>query len=222
MALAACVVLAYLLGAVPFGLLIGLARGVDVREHGSRNIGATNVGRVVGRPWGYLCLALDIVKGLLPTWAAGWLLVRPPLSAPLICGWLVVALAAVAGHLWPIYLRFRGGKGVATTVGVGLGVFPYLTAPMLIALAGYAAARFTTGLVSVGSLTLAILFPVAFAVCARVSGWPIDVFWPLQAATVVLGLLIILRHAGNIRRLLRREEWRPSTGPAGDGPAAPV
>ena len=111
----ALVIGAYLLGAIPFGLLIGRARGVDVRTQGSRNIGATNVGRVLGRKWGYLCLALDILKGFVPTLSAA-LLLRGDRADPrqqLLV--LLVAVAAVLGHVFPVYLGFRGGKGVATS-----------------------------------------------------------------------------------------------------------
>ena len=197
---------AYLLGAVPFGLLIGMARGVDVRTQGSRNIGATNVGRVVGRKWGYLCLLLDILKGLAPTLVAStWLAGRgdDPWRQMLL---LLVAVAAVLGHVFPIYLGFRGGKGVATTVGVALGIWPYYTIAMAVALAAYALARFATGIVSVGSLALALVFPVAFFVCTRLTGLVLADHWPLQAVAVLLGLVIIVRHRENIQRLLRGRE----------------
>ena len=198
---------AYLLGSVPFGLLLGLCRGVDVRQHGSRNIGATNVGRVIGRPWGYLCLVLDILKGLAPVLAARFVIVYEPIDAAMLLRWLLVAMAAVLGHLFPVYLRFRGGKGVATTIGVALGIYPYFTIPMGIALAGYAAMRFSTGIVSAGSLTIAVLFPVAFAVLLRLDAdMSLAEFWPLQAAAILLGVLIVIRHRANLARLVRGEE----------------
>jgi len=199
---------AYLLGAIPFGLLIGLAHGVDVRTQGSRNIGATNVGRVLGRRWGFVCLALDILKGFLPTvaaslWWGGW---RPePRGQLLVLG---VALAAVLGHVFPVYLGFRGGKGVATTIGVALGVWPYFTLAMAVALLAYAATRFATGLVSVGSLTLAVVFPLALLVVLRWRGQTLVDYWPLQAVAILLGVLIIVRHRENIRRLLAGAELR--------------
>jgi glycerol-3-phosphate acyltransferase PlsY len=198
---------AYLLGAIPFGLLIGLARGVDIRQHGSRNIGATNAGRVLGRKWGYLCLALDILKGFVPTLAASFILVAKPANATMLLQWILVGLAAVLGHMFPIYLKFRGGKGVATTIGVALGIFPYYTAAIAAALLLYALARFASGMVSVGSLVMAAAFPAAFFVYLRLNAdMSLAVFWPLGVVAVLLGLLIIIRHAGNIGRLLRGEE----------------
>jgi acyl phosphate:glycerol-3-phosphate acyltransferase len=197
---------AYVLGAVPFGLLIGLSRGVDVRTQGSRNIGATNVGRVVGRKWGYLCLALDILKGLAPTLCASLLLPGEhgdPLRQLML---LLVALAAVLGHVFPIYLRFRGGKGVATTVGVALGIWPYFTVAMCVALLAYALVRFGTGAVSLGSLTLAVVFPAAVFAYTRIAGLAASKCWPLLAVSILLGLMIIVRHRENIRRLLRGQE----------------
>lgn len=203
------VVGAYLLGAIPFGLLIGFARGVDVRKHGSGNIGATNVGRVVGGKWGKLCLALDLLKGFVPAFVASFFLVQQPVNATMLLQWLAVALAAVLGHVFPVYLGFRGGKGVATTIGATLGVFPYLTWPMLATLVGYGIARALTGMVSVGSVVIAVLLPVAFFVYVQIDpALTLAVFWPIQAATIVLGVLILVRHADNIRRLLRGEERR--------------
>ncbi|MBK8913757.1 MAG: glycerol-3-phosphate 1-O-acyltransferase PlsY [Phycisphaerales bacterium] len=198
---------AYLVGAVPFGLLLGRIRGVDVRQHGSRNIGATNVGRVLGRKWGFLCLGLDVLKGLIPALAAGWLL--PTNEAPdaaFFARWLLVAIAAVLGHVFPVYLGFRGGKGVATTIGAGLGVFPYLAIPMIASLLVYAVVRKLTRRVSAGSLALAVSLPAAFLVTAQTMGWPMGQVWPMQAAAALLGGLIVLRHSSNIRRLIRGEE----------------
>ncbi len=213
MILASLVVAAYLIGAIPFGLLFGRLRGVDIRLHGSRNIGATNVGRVLGRKWGLLCLALDILKGVLPVAAAG-LILPGDLAAERLLSWLLVGLAAVLGHVFPIYLGFRGGKGVATTIGVAVAIYPYYTVAMLIALVAYGLVRFTTGLISLGSLTIAIVFPLALLAYLRVCGVSLGDAWPLQAGAVLLGTLIVVRHRGNIRRLLRGEEMSPAQAPA--------
>lgn len=206
MAGALFIAFAYVLGAVPFGLLIGLARGVDVRQHGSRNIGATNVGRVLGKKWGYACLALDILKGLVPTLLATQILapIHGDPRQQLIV--LAVALAAVLGHVFPIYLGFRGGKGVATTIGVALGIWPYYTSAIGVALLAYALIRFTTGVVSIGSLALAVVFPLSLFAYLRVAGASLADHWPLQAVAILLGLVIIVRHHENIRRLLRGKE----------------
>jgi glycerol-3-phosphate acyltransferase PlsY len=204
---------AYLLGAVPFGLFIGWAHGLDIRQHGSRNIGATNVGRVVGRKWGLLCLVLDILKGLSATLTASFVLHVNRADPQQQLALLAVAIAAVLGHVFPVYLGFRGGKGVATTIGVALGIWPHYTVAMCVALGAYAALRFTTRTVSAGSLALAVVFPVAFFVYTLMRGLALADYWPLQAVAVVLGLVIIVRHRENIRRLVRGEELhvKPTT-----------
>jgi glycerol-3-phosphate acyltransferase PlsY len=197
---------AYLLGAVPFGVLLGKLRGVDIRQHGSRNIGATNVGRVLGRKWGYLCLILDVLKGFIPAFVATFSFAHSGADAAALAAWLLVGVAAVLGHVFPVYLGFRGGKGVATTVGVALGIYPYFTIAMSAALIAYAAVRFGTGHVSAGSLALAVVFPAAFYVYTLAAGLPLARFWPLLAVATALGLLIIVRHRSNIARLMRGEE----------------
>ncbi len=206
------IVAAYLLGAVPFGLLIGFTHGVDVRTQGSRNIGATNVGRVIGRKWGYTCLALDILKGFAPALTASLLLMTGGESPTEQLRTLAVAVAAVLGHVFPVYLGFRGGKGVATTVGVALGIWPYFTIPIAIALLAYAVVRYSTGTVSLGSLTLAIVFPLAVFGYARFDGLALRACWPLQTGAILLGLVIIVRHRDNIRRLLGGVELRVASG----------
>jgi len=207
----ALVVIAYLVGAIPFGLLIGWARGVDVRRLGSRNIGATNVGRVVGWKWGKICLVLDILKGFVPAAAAGALLDPSTRPKAMLTWWLAIGLAAVLGHVFPVYLGFRGGKGVATTIGVALGIYPYYTVAITAALAAYLVVRLATGRVSAGSLTLAIVFPVALYVYLLWQKRPLAEYWPLLACASLLGILILVRHYGNVRRLLRGEEMRPPT-----------
>lgn len=198
---------AYLLGAIPFGLLIGFAHRVDIRTQGSRNIGATNVGRVVSRKWGYTCLILDVLKGLIPAILAANLIAADQLDASILLQRLLVAIAAVLGHVFPIYLRFRGGKGVATTVGVALGTYPFFTVAMAGALIAYAIVRFTTGLVSLGSLTIAVVFPLALFLYTRfATDLDLTVTWPLQLTAILLALVIVLRHRSNIQRLLTGRE----------------
>ena len=213
---------AYLLGAIPFGFLIGKAHGVDIRAHGSRNIGATNTGRVVGRRWGLVCLVLDVLKGLVPTIIAGHLLVRDPIDSGMLARWILVGVAAVLGHMLPVYLRFRGGKGVATTVGVALGLYPYYTVAMIAALMLYALVRFSTGLVSLGSLTIAVVFPAAFFIYVGLDEQAtLTVCWPLGVVAILLGGMIVVRHRANIVRLLRGEELTlRAADPPPDPPAS--
>jgi len=198
------VVAAYLVGAIPIGVLLARRRGLDLRAVGSGNIGATNVGRALGRRWGLVCLVLDIGKGLLPTAAAGVILHArcAELSAGVAGLWVSVGLAAVLGG---------GGKGVATSIGVGLGVFPYLTFPMALAVVCYLVVRGLTGYVSAGSLALATTFPLWFLVFYRWLNWPMADCWPLLVVSVVVGVLIIVRHWSNMVRLVRGAEHRSGT-----------
>src|SRR6266545_8132773 len=119
--------LAYLIGSIPFGLVVGLAKGIDPRTAGSGNIGATNLGRLLGGRYFALVFTLDLLKGLLPTVIAGALLKFAPHNLQEYLLWLAVAAAAIVGHMFSLFLRFKGGKGVATSAGVVLGIFPYYT-----------------------------------------------------------------------------------------------
>ncbi len=213
-AVAACAV-AYLCGSVPFGLLVGRAHGLDIRAHGSGNIGATNVGRVLGRRWGVLVFVLDVLKGLLPTAAFGVLL--RSWTGPAACqaaeflAWLAVGVSAVLGHTFPVYIGFRGGKAVATSLGVALGVWPYFTLPALAAGAVWVGATLLSRYVSVGSVTAAGAFPVFFAVLAavRAEQWGSRrQLWPMYVFAAAVAGLIILRHRGNLTRLWRGTEPR--------------
>lgn len=223
MAPVAIVVGAYLCGAIPFGLLIGFARGVDVRKQGSGNIGATNVGRVLGRFYGLLAFALDLLKGFAPVWLAGlWLGSRAQgdvLEAGDFLLWMAVAAACILGHVFPAYLRFKGGKGVATSLGVLLGIYPYFTLPGLVAFGLWIVVTGATRYVSVGSIVAAGLFPALFAAGAGLSGggWGTAAqLWPLYAFSIVLAALVVYRHRGNMKRLLAGTESKIG----GSGPAA--
>jgi len=196
----------YLFGSIPFGLLIGLVRGVDIRRHGSGNIGATNAGRLLGRKFFFIALILDLLKGLIPTAAAGWVLKTTGAFADqgsLACAaWLAVGFAAVAGHNWSCWLRFKGGKGVATSLGMVLAIYPYYTYPGLIALAVWVLVVLVTGYVSLGSIFAAIGFITALGVLFGLHGaWRLGVHWPLLAFAVFMAVMLIVRHRGNIRRL---------------------
>lgn len=202
-------ILSYLLGSIATGYILGLCAGVDVRKTGSGNIGATNVGRILGKKAGYLCLVLDILKGLLPALAALFLLNQEAATHTLFTWWALVALAPIFGHVFPIFLGFRGGKGVATTIGASLGVFPYLAIPILISLLGYLAVRKLSGFVSLGSLTIAAVFPVAALVLLLTLKTPtFEATWPLGAAALVMSVLIVVRHRENIARLRQEKELR--------------
>lgn len=194
MSCALAVLVSYLVGAVPFGLLIGWSRGVDIRTVGSRNIGATNVLRSVGKPWGILTFALDALKGYLPAaWFPVWLGAGGGEGVRIAC-----AAAAILGHSFPVYLKFKGGKGVATSAGALLGLAP---AAVGLGLAVWAGFFFTLRYVSLASIAAAVAIPAA--------GWWLYRNDPyLPAFLTVLGLLIIVRHRANIQRLLNGTESR--------------
>ncbi len=204
---------AYLLGGVPFGLLIGRARGVDVRAAGSGNIGATNVGRLLGKRYFFLVLLLDALKAAVPAGIASILVHlntdfddRTPLLHAL---WLGTGVAALLGHIFSPFLRFRGGKGVATALGLVLGVFPYMTLPGLVAIVVFVVVYRFTRYISAGSLAGAALFPLSYLLFALRLGWdPFGRQWPLLAMVILVSALIIIRHRANIARLLSGTEMR--------------
>jgi glycerol-3-phosphate acyltransferase PlsY len=194
------VLLAYLLGSIPFGYLIVRVRGGgDVRESGSGGTGATNVTRRAGRAAGAMTLLLDALKGVLAVVLARWML-----GSDAGVNWWVVAtaLAAVAGHIFPVWLGFKGGKGVATGLGVFLGLAPLA---VLCALPVFVFVVWATRYVSLGSMTAAAVLPV----CVWLLGVPGDARAnpaPLMTAAIAGAALIIFMHRANIGRLLRGEE----------------
>jgi acyl phosphate:glycerol-3-phosphate acyltransferase len=204
---AALVAAAYILGSVPVGLLVArAAKGIDIREHGSKNIGATNVGRVCGRGWGILVWLLDTLKGFAPVMAAGvaaghhWSDYSLPLVT-VLCG-----VAAICGHSFSVFLRFRGGKGVSTSFGVFLYLFPI---GLVIAATTWVVTVLITKYVSVGSM----LGAVALVLCALVfPKHPFGDALPLTVVCLLIATLIFVRHRGNIQRLLRGQENKVRLG----------
>ena len=188
----------YLIGSVPTGYLLGRSRGVDIRRQGSGNIGATNVGRVLGRNWGLAAFAFDFLKGFLPlyllrvlgfpgahSWSVALLLV--------VCG-----LAAILGHNYTPWLGFKGGKGVATSAGVMGALMPPVLA---VALSLWIIALLLTRTVSIGSLLAAASLPVAAA-------WFYPGDWIYFGLAALAGGLAVWRHRSNIQRLLAGTEPR--------------
>ena len=186
------IILSYLIGAIPFGLLLSRGRGINIREQGSKNIGATNVSRLLGKKLGFLTFLLDCAKGYLPMFLAGLLLNDNP-----DCH-IVIALcgaAAVVGHMFPIYLGFKGGKGVAT----GLGVFLYLAPQaILLSVLVFIATVATTGFVSLGSLLAsAVVLPCLYFLDGST--------WKFALASFIV-VMIWVKHHENIGRLLQGTE----------------
>ncbi len=202
---------AYLIGSVPFGLIVArLAKGIDIREHGSKNIGATNVTRVLGAKWGTLCFVLDVLKGALPVCLPRLLLAA---NDPNHLHWQVAAgLLAIIGHMFPIWLGFHGGKGVATALGV-VAMLAHL--PTAITFGVFVICFAATRIVSISS----ILSAATFAVAQMVLLWPKPFradTWSLATFSLAVPTLIIVKHRSNIGRLLRGEEPRFGNKPPKD------
>lgn len=183
-----CIVLAFFLGSIPFGLVIARTfKGIDPRKAGSGNIGSTNVARLCGLPWGLLTLFCDIMKGLLPVLLAVQILPSPFMQS-------AVVLAAVTGHIKSPFLGFRGGKGVATTIGA---LIPLAFWPLLCAVLCCVAVIAVTRYVSLGSMVMAASLVVFYALFGRLD---------LEPLAVILLAMIVWAHRANIGRLMRGEE----------------
>ncbi len=186
----AWVVLSYLLGSIPAGLLLSKAKGQDPRRVGSGNIGATNVMRTAGRTLGIVTLFCDMLKGFVPVWLA--IYYGQPSGVVAAAG-----LAAFAGHLFPLYLRFKGGKGVATALGVFLAMKPLAVLVVFIVFLG---TLFIWGYVSLASLAGTALIPFVLLALDAPSGFVL--------AAAIMAVFIFVRHKDNIRRLLAGVEHR--------------
>ena len=181
--------ISYILGSIPNGLILGKAIwGVDLRQHGSKNIGATNAWRTIGKAGGISIFALDFLKGAISAYLG--LHLGGSELAGVLCG-----ILAIAGHSWSVFLAFKGGKGVATGLGVIAALMPMVT---LIVFAVWFAIVYFTGYVSLGSIVGAALVPI------------LTLFFGLHTEFLVLGLIaavfIIYRHKSNIERLLNGTE----------------
>lgn len=184
-------VCAYLTGSVPFGFLIGKMRGIDVRTVGSKNIGATNVFRTVGKKWGLLAFLCDFLKGLLPTLAAKHLAGG--------ADWLPVAvgLCCVVGHTLTVFMKFKGGKGVATAFGMLVALMPALVG---IAFLVFAVLFASSNYISLGSCGAAAFLAVT------VWFWPPSAILAEKIIITLIGVFVIVKHRSNISRLLKGEE----------------
>ncbi len=181
--------LAYLIGSVPFGLLIAKAKGKDIRTIGSGNIGATNVLRCLGKPLGITCFVLDVLKGYLPAALFPILGETNPEFA------LLFGALSILGHNFPVFLKFKGGKGVATSAGVLLGVAPLAVGLGILC---WAIVFFISGYVSLGSILAALV--------VILTGWTAGYGRVTELALTLLGVLAIYRHRSNIKRLLNGTE----------------
>lgn len=180
---------AYLIGSIPFGLLIAKTKGIDIRKQGSGNIGATNVLRCLGKPLGIACFILDVLKGYLPA------ALFPILGN---CGsdfGILFGVAAILGHNFPVFLHFKGGKGVATSAGVLIGIAPLAVG---IGVLSWALIFFISGYVSLGSIIASVVVILI--------GWLAGYGLVTALALTLLGALSIYRHRSNIQRLIKGTE----------------
>jgi len=193
----------YLLGSIPFGYLAGRLQGIDIRQAGSCNVGATNVVRLLGKRYGYPVFALDVLKGFAAVkismlMATG----RPPeWNSPEIFG-ILAAMSSVLGHLYPPWLKFKGGKGVATSAGALLALTPVST---LIGVAIWIIVFWLTRYVSLASITAAVVLPIVILV---VSSPDQNKRKPLVYSSVCVAAVVVWRHRSNLSRLIRGTEPR--------------
>lgn len=193
----------YLFGSVPWAFIIGRINGIDIRKQGSGNVGATNVMRVLGRKWGIMCFVLDFLKGLLPVLAVQMLISQKILTASPDALVISAGLAAVAGHIWSVFLKFKGGKGMATGGGVLVGIAPYsfiCTGLIWIIL------FYSTRYVSAASVIAAAALPMSSFIFSKTGFSPLSARF--QIFLLVLAIVTIAKHHGNIRRLINGTEHK--------------
>lgn len=195
-------ILSYLVGSISFSVLLAkMLKGIDIRQHGSGNAGATNTLRILGKGPAILVLCLDVLKGIIAVWLGKWL-GGDEAWIPALCG-----IAAIIGHNWPLYFHFRGGKGVATTIGVmvTLSFLPTLFAG-IIAILSIVITRY----VSLGSLILVALTPVFLLV---LGGYPWAVFW----SSLIIAVFVFWRHRSNIVKMIEHRENKIGSGGSNKG-----
>jgi glycerol-3-phosphate acyltransferase PlsY len=229
------VVVSYLLGSIPSGLLISKSQGIDIREHGSKNIGATNVWRTMGKKWGLLAFFCDTFKGWFAVTAGVYLAVHFGVTEhlphdkiavkhlPPDYAGITAALGCILGHNFPAWLRFKGGKGVATSLGVIIGMMPLVS---LVIFAVWAVVLKLSRYVSLASLVAAFSLPVtviALMFFGPAQGWAAVHGWGNFYFAVAAALLVFKRHTPNLKRLLagvepRFGEPQPAPGPSAEEP----
>ena len=194
---------AYLFGAVPYAFLIGKLKGVDIRTCGSGNVGATNVTRTVGALWGRLCFGLDFLKGLLPVLivaaAAGHF------SANTNYAGITAGSAAIAGHIWTVFLRFKGGKGISTSAGALLGI---AWLPVVIGLVCWVIIFKLSKIVSLASIAAAVILPLSAVLLNLWAPATLKTATPELIFLTIIATAAIIKHKSNIVRLLNGTENR--------------
>lgn len=198
------IAISYLLGSIPTAYIFGrLLKGIDIRKFGSGNVGATNAFRVLGKGWGLVVLLLDILKGFLPVVLLGGLFTKQLDLNQAQNIFIAIGLGCISGHSWTIFLKFKGGKGVATTLGVLLGLalkIPGLSIVLGLTVLVWFVSFLIVRIISLSSVLAALSFPV-FTILFRQSTVVISL-------GILLSIFIILRHKSNIKRLLEGKESR--------------
>jgi len=197
------VVVSYLIGAVPWAFIIGKLRGIDIRDQGSGNVGATNVRRVLGKKLGILCFFLDFLKGFIPAFAILNLNKYVELDLSIDFAFILIAFATVAGHMWPVYLKFKGGKGVSTMAGILLALAPL---SLLIGGAVWAIFFYSFRYVSLASICASLTLPLSAYLLSKYEVYKLSD--TLLGILIILAALVIFRHKGNIIRLINGTENR--------------
>jgi glycerol-3-phosphate acyltransferase PlsY len=201
----AILLLCYLIGSFPSGYLIGKSQGIDIRQHGSGNIGATNVLRVMGKKWGYLVFFCDALKGFIAVKIGVWLASTAGTEATLAA--VMAGICCIIGHNYTVWLRFKGGKGIATSIGVLLAIVPIMI--VLLVLVVWLAVFFVWKYVSLASICAALSLPVA--VLALFPFVAHGNYWVLVVFSLIVAALAVWRHRPNIDRLLQGKENRFGT-----------
>jgi acyl phosphate:glycerol-3-phosphate acyltransferase len=200
---AAVALVSYLLGSIPAGYIAGRVAGIDIRHAGSGNIGATNVTRVLGKRYGYPVFIVDFLKGLMAVSMSILIEKRAqPVAAPTELFGIVAAISCVIGHAFPVWLSFKGGKGVATSMGALFGLMPFVA---LIGIAVWVITFEVTRYVSVASMTAALAVPISILILMplKQTGWAVLLYF-----SICLAALVIFRHRSNLSRLVRGTEPR--------------
>lgn len=189
----------YIVGSIPFGLVLGKLNRIDIRQHGSGNIGATNIARVIGRDWGIACFILDFLKGLIPVLIIRFITFNDTALDTFLP--LLAVAAAICGHIWPVFLKFKGGKGMSTSLGALTALAPLAVA---VAIIGWYIVFKISRYVSLASITAALLLPLSAVFLSIIRGYKVH-----SSTTILLALIcivIIIRHKSNIQRLIRGTE----------------
>ncbi len=203
------IIVSYLAGSISFAWLVAKAKGIDLRTIGSGNLGATNLARACGKKWAYPCFLFDVLKGFVPSFAAKFIIFTDSAAPAALFLWLMVGVAAILGHIFPFYLKFKGGKGVATSFGVALGIWPYYTIPCIALFVLWAVIVLTWKYISLASVIAAAIFPILMVILTAVlDNWRFDILWPLILMAFVLCSLVIFLHRANIKRLLAGTEHK--------------